>query len=210
MHLWTPDLPIWNLAVRGVVVYAAVIVLLRLGGKRQVGQMGIWEFVALLLISNAVQNSMNGGDNSLTGGLILAVVIIAQAALYTYLTYRSRRLEMMMQGRPTLLVHRGQILTQNLEKEWLSVRELRQLLRKQGVTDLADVQAAILESDGFVSITRLSEAAEERRDIREFGPPRKRLRDRVRESWQHTREGWTHPTNHPNPPKTSEKSSPQL
>jgi uncharacterized membrane protein YcaP (DUF421 family) len=151
--LWHPDLPVWALVVRGAVVYLAVIVLLRIAGKRQVAQMGMTEFVALLLISNAVQNAMNGGDASLAGGLVLAVTIIGCAYAMTYLTYRSRRIERLIQGRPTLLVHHGQIIHKHLKKELLSVPEMLSVLRKQGVTNLDDVAEAVLESDGFISVT---------------------------------------------------------
>src|SRR5579872_3444105 len=89
VSLWSTSFPWWIFVVRGAVVYVAVLLLLRLGGKRQVGQMGTGEFVAVLLISNAVQNAMNGGDNSITGGLILAVVIVALSYFVTYATFRS-------------------------------------------------------------------------------------------------------------------------
>src|SRR5437764_13057910 len=108
-QLYLPDVPWWDLLLRGGVVYVAIILLLRIGGKRQVAQMGIIEFVALLLISNAVQNAMNGGDNSLLGGIILAAVLIALAAAFSYTTYRWPKFEQFVQGRPTLLIHHGKI-----------------------------------------------------------------------------------------------------
>src|SRR3954470_21785304 len=92
-----------NLIVRAIVVYLAVILLLRISGKRQLGQMGATEFVAVLLISNAVQNSMNGGDNSLLGGLLLAAVLIGISSLITVLTFRSHRFRMIFEGTPSLL-----------------------------------------------------------------------------------------------------------
>jgi uncharacterized membrane protein YcaP (DUF421 family) len=156
-QLYLPDLPWWDLVLRGLVVYGGVILLLRVAGKRQVAQLGMSEFVALLLISNAVQNSMNGGDNSLIGGLILAATIVALSAAFQYATFRSRKLEQLIQGRPTLLIHRGRILTDHLKRELLTIRELRTILRKQGIHDLCDVDEAVLESDGFVSVTRKSE-----------------------------------------------------
>src|SRR5471030_764488 len=97
--LWSPSFPLWHFVLRGTVVYLSVILLLRLGGKRQVGQMGVGEFVAILLISNAVQNAMNGGDNSITGGIILATVIVGLSVLIDYLTYRSTTLEAWVEGR---------------------------------------------------------------------------------------------------------------
>src|SRR3954467_11258752 len=156
-QLFLFDVPWWALLIRGAVVYVAIILLLRISGKRQVAQMGMSEFVALLLISNAVQNAMNGGDNSLVGGVLLAVTIISLSTGLQYATFRSRKLEQLIQGRPTLLIHRGRILTDHLKRELLTIRELRATLRKQGIHDLCDVDEAVLESDGFVSITRKSE-----------------------------------------------------
>ena len=155
--LWHLSFPLWMFLVRAAVVYVAIIILLRLGGKRQVGQMGAGEFVAILLISNAVQNSMNGGDNSITGGLILATVIIALSLTVAYATYKSRKLEYLIQGTPTLLVHNGKVIEKHLHKEMLSMHELSALLRRQGIDDLNEVHAAILESNGFISVVKKSE-----------------------------------------------------
>ncbi len=159
--LLIPQVPWYSLILRAVIAWLAVLILLRLAGKRQVAQMGIGEFVALLLISNAVQNSMNGGDNSLVGGLILAAVLIVLSHLFSYLTYRFRKLEVLVQGRPTLLIHRGQIVHHALQKELLTVTELRHLLRKQGIHELREIQEAVLEPDGFISIVKKSELPEE-------------------------------------------------
>jgi len=152
-----PTVPVMELVVRACVVYAAVLLLLRLGGKRQVGQMGVGEFVAILLISNAVQNSMNGGDNSLGGGILLAAVIIALSAAVAYLTFRSKRFEELLQGRPSLLIHDGRIVEQNMKREQLNIRELKVILRRQGIHELHDIKEAVLESDGYVSVIRKSE-----------------------------------------------------
>lgn len=150
--------------LRGTVVYIAILFLLRLGGKREVGQMGTGEFVAILLISNAVQNSMNGGDNSITGGLLLACVIIAWSSLIAYTTYKSKRAANIILGSPTLLIHDGRILQHNLHKELLSLYELKAILRRQGIHDISDIHAAILESDGVVSVTHMSEVAHDKTD----------------------------------------------
>jgi len=159
--LLVPSVPLWCLVARAVVVYIVVLMLLRLTGKRQVANLGLSELVALLLISNAVQNSMNGGDNSLSGGLVLAGVIMVLSFGLALLTYFSRDWERFIQGRPTLLIHHGTLLRQNLRRELLSIRELRALVRKQGVQDLHDVEEAVLESDGYVSIIKKSEARDE-------------------------------------------------
>src|SRR3974390_1046639 len=103
--LWAMTLPWWVFVVGGTVVYGAVLLLLRLGGKREVGQMGSGEFVAILLISNAVQNAMNGGDNSIAAGLILALTLIILSMGMARLTYRSKKWEAILEGKPRLLIH---------------------------------------------------------------------------------------------------------
>lgn len=155
--LWGISFAWWQFILRAVIVYLAVLFLLRLGGKRQVAQMGVGEFVAILLISNAVQNSMNGGDNSVSGGLILAATLIALSVLVEYGTFKSKKLENFIEGRPTLLINNGELLRHNLDKELLSVHELRTILRRQGVHTLDEVKAAILESDGYVSVVKKSD-----------------------------------------------------
>lgn len=155
--LWLPSVPFGQLLLRGAVVYLAVLLLLRLAGKRQIGQMGAGEFAALLLISNSVQNAMNGGDESLAGGLILASLLIVLSVGISWLTFKSKRLEAWIEGRPTLLVHKGEPLRQNLDKERVSLHELKIMLRRQGIHELAEVHEAVLESNGWLSVVRRSE-----------------------------------------------------
>src|SRR5438105_15851464 len=118
--LWSPAFPVWHFVLRGSVIYLAILLLLRLGGKRQVGQMGSGEFVAILLISNAVQNAMNGGDNSITGGLILAGDLVVLSVAFGYLTYRSKAMERLFEGTPRLLIHQGKLVRPNMAKEFLN------------------------------------------------------------------------------------------
>ena len=157
--LWTPSLPFAHMLLRAAVVYIFVLLLLRLGGKRQIGQMGPAEFVALLLVSNAVQSSMNGGDNSITAGLVLAAVIMALSGLIGWLTFRSKRLSDLFQGRPCLLVYKGEIVARNLEKSRVAVRELRVMLRHQGFDDLKGIHEAIFEANGTLSVIKTSDLA---------------------------------------------------
>lgn len=160
--LLIPTVSYWHLVVRAVIVYLVVLALLRLSGKRQVANLGTSELVALLLISNAVQNAMNGGDNSLTGGVILAVVLMILGFGCAVLTYFSRDWERFIQGRPTMLMHHGILLRHNLRRELLSIREFRTLLRKQGVQDFHEVEEAVLESDGYVSVVKKTDLQEQR------------------------------------------------
>jgi uncharacterized membrane protein YcaP (DUF421 family) len=156
-NLTQMNLSALNLVIRVTIVYLSILLLLRISGKRQLGQMGATEFVSILLISNAVQNSMNGGDNSLVGGLVLAAALIALSTLISFLTYRSRFFSRVFEGTPTLLIHDGKVVKKNMRHERLSTNELKVLLRKQGINDFEAVQTAVLEADGTLSVTKRNE-----------------------------------------------------
>lgn len=154
------SIPGWNLVFRAAIVYLSVLLLLRISGKRQLGQMGATEFVAILLISNAVQNAMNGGDNSLVGGLILALVLVFLSWLISVLTFRSKKMQTLFEGTPSLLIHRGEPVLKNMMKERITRGELVVLLRKQGIHQFNEVHTAILEADGVLSVTKTTDVNE--------------------------------------------------
>jgi uncharacterized membrane protein YcaP (DUF421 family) len=158
-NLFVSSLPFLNLIVRAVLVYAFVLLMIRISGKREIGSMGAIEFVTMLLISNAVQNSMNGGDNSVTGGLILAATLIAMSFILEALSYRYRWFRKAVEGNPILLIHKGKILKKNMKLERLHEADLRILLRKQGIHNYAEISSAILESDGTLSVTKINDLA---------------------------------------------------
>lgn len=157
--LWHPSLPVAELLIRAAVSYAFVLLLLRVSGKRQIGQMGAAEFVALLLVSNAVQNSMNGGDNSLTGGLALATVLVVLSKAVSWVSYRWRRVGDFIQGSPCLLVYKGEVVHKNLSKNLIPIHELHTLLRRQGIHDFKGLHEAVLEANGSVSVVKTADLA---------------------------------------------------
>src|SRR6059058_2237480 len=116
--------PWWELVLRSAVVYGFLIVLLRITGKRQVGQLAPFDLVLLLVLSNAVQNSMNGGDNSLIGGLISAATLVGLNQIVGHITYRSKKLEAFIEGRPQVLVHNGMLFEDVMAKAKLTHHEL--------------------------------------------------------------------------------------
>jgi len=151
------DLAVWNLVIRGTVVFFTIVILLRISGKRQVGQMGATELVTILLISNAVQNSMNGGDNSLGGGLILATTLIVLGMITAYFTYRYKFVRAVFEGTPRLIIHNGKVIETAIQKELLSKTDVATLLRKQGVHHSFEVKTAVLETDGSMSLVRFAD-----------------------------------------------------
>jgi uncharacterized membrane protein YcaP (DUF421 family) len=150
--LWTPVIHPLQFVLRAVVVYIFLLILLRCTGKRQVGQMAPFDLVLLLVLSNAVQNSMNGGDNSVTGGLILAVTLVAINWGVAWLTYRNKRLEALIEGRPVILVHDGHIDPLALNEVKMTRHELEAALRAQGCAGPEEVRFAVLENNGTVSV----------------------------------------------------------
>lgn len=144
--------PWWEFVIRGVVVYTFLIILLRITGKRQIGQLSPFDLVLLLIISNAVQNSMNAGDNSLVGGLISSTSLVAINYLLGLLTFKSRRLEDLVEGRPQILVHNGLIFEDIMYDAKLTRQELDSTLRQLGFFELKDVKLAILENNGKVTV----------------------------------------------------------
>lgn len=146
------SVPWWELIVRSAVVYTALIFILRISGKRQVGQLAPFDLVLLLVLSNAVQNSMNGGDNSLLGGLISAVTLIALNYVVGFATFKSKRLEALIEGRPVMLIHNGRVLEDVLAQTQLTHHELDAALRQSGYACIDDVQRAILENNGSITV----------------------------------------------------------
>jgi uncharacterized membrane protein YcaP (DUF421 family) len=148
-HLGTP---VWQIVVRSFVVYLAVFVGFRLTGKRELGQMTIFDLVLILLIANAVQNAMVGADVSLQGGLVAAAVLLVVNRLVAEARLRSPLVSRLFEGQPTVLVERGRLLSAHIHRQGLSEEDLWMALREHGIDRLADVQLAVLETDGSISI----------------------------------------------------------
>ncbi len=152
--------PWWELVLRAVVVYGFLLIMLRLTGKRQVGQLAPFDLVLLLILSNAVQNAINAGDNSLVGGLVSATTLLLLNTLVGYVTYRNARLEAFIDGKPEVLIHNGKLFPRTLAKACMSREELQAALRRAGCATVEEVQLAMLEINGSVSV--ISQADRER------------------------------------------------
>jgi uncharacterized membrane protein YcaP (DUF421 family) len=150
--IWLPDVSVWEKVLRSLVVYLFLLLAFRLLGKRQVGQLTPFDLVVLLIISNVVQNAIIGPDNSLVGGLIGATVIFLANYLVVELTFRSRRARRLLEAQPTLLVHNGRILHDNLASERVTLDDLNAALRRSGVDEVGQVRVAMLEENGGISV----------------------------------------------------------
>ncbi len=150
--MWNLTLPWWEFVLRGIIIYIFLIVILRVTGKRQIGQMSPFDLVLLLVLSNAVQNSMNGGDNSVAGGMILSVTLVAVNWLTGQITFLNKKAEHLIEGNPQVLIHNGKVYEKALADAQLTRHELMAAIRSEGYSDLTEVRAVILENDGSISV----------------------------------------------------------
>lgn len=150
----TMSLPWWEFIVRGVVVYIFMILLMRIGGRKQIGQLSPFDFVLLLIISNAVQNSMNGGDNSLVGGIIIAAALVCVNWAVGYINFKNKKLSHIIEGRPEIFIHNGKLHQEILIKNNISNDDLQAILRKNNIAHAEDVRYGVLEVNGDISLIR--------------------------------------------------------
>ena len=142
----------WSIVARTAIVYAALLLGLRLAGKREIGQMTPFDLVVILLIANAVQNAMVGPDTSVTGGLIAAALLIGANVVLARARERIPFLRRAVEGTPTLLVHDGQFIAGHLKGEGIDENEVLMAMREHGIDDIRQVRTAVLEVDGSISI----------------------------------------------------------
>lgn len=146
------SVPLWEIVLRTLVVYMTVLGLLRLAGKRELGQMSPADLVVILIIANAVQNAMNGGDVSLIGGLVSAATLVVGNLLLGRFGRSIPILGRLVVEEPTLLLQDGKPITKNLEHEHVDLADIEMAAREHGIADLSEVAAAVLEIDGSISI----------------------------------------------------------
>ena len=147
-HMFQLPLPILEKLIRPAIVYLALVVLLRIFGKRELAQLNPFDLVVLLSLSNTVQNAIIGDDNSVTGGIIGAVGLLAVNWLVVRALFRSPRLTRMFEGRATVLIRDGKIDQKALEREALTHEELIEVVHRQGFDSIRAVQRCELEPNG--------------------------------------------------------------
>jgi uncharacterized membrane protein YcaP (DUF421 family) len=147
-HMFQLPLPVLEKLLRPVIVYLALVLLLRLFGKRELAQLNPFDLVVLLSLSNTVQNAIIGEDNSVTGGLIGAFSLLAINWLVVRVLFRSKRLTRAVEGRATVLVRDGQVDQRALTRESLTREELLEVIHRQGFVHFHQVHRCELEPNG--------------------------------------------------------------
>jgi uncharacterized membrane protein YcaP (DUF421 family) len=147
------DLAWWEFIVRGAVVYLALLVMVRLSGRRTVGQLTPFDLLVVMLLSEAVSNSLSGGDDSLGGGLIIAATLIALNTGVAMLSTYSRRASVVLDGTAVLIGRNGQFFDKEVKRCRIAESDLEQALRTSDC-ELHDMQTAFLEADGQITIQK--------------------------------------------------------
>jgi len=133
-------------------VYLFIVIAIRIFGKKELAQLSVVDLVFILLISNAVQNAMVGPDATLIGGLVAATTLFLVNYLLKYLQYRYPKFGKMVQGEATMLIYKGKILENHMKKAKISIDELMEAVREHGVQSVGEVDLAIMEVDGSISV----------------------------------------------------------
>jgi uncharacterized membrane protein YcaP (DUF421 family) len=159
MHQWILDVfnspspaGIAIIAGKVTIVYAFLVIGLRILGKRELGQMTIYDLVLLIVLANAVQNAMVGSDNSLVGGLVAGGVLLVWNFLFNQLMLRSKRLRRTMIGEPRLILNHGKLITAHMKAEGITKDQVMAALREHGIASIDQAQIAVLEVDGSISV----------------------------------------------------------
>lgn len=162
------NVPAWEIVTRTILVYGALLVGLRVAGKRELGQMTAFDLVVVLLIANAVQNAMVGPDSSLTGGLLAAGALLLVNFATADLRERIPWLRRAVEGNPTLLINDGQFVDDHLRREHIDREEVMMALREHGLDDPSEARMAVLEVDGSISVVPVTvKPIQTRRRIRQ-------------------------------------------
>ncbi|HEX4681368.1 MAG TPA: YetF domain-containing protein [Gemmatimonadaceae bacterium] len=148
--LMTSGIPIGEKHVRTVIVYAFLLIGLRLAGKREMSQLNSFDLVVLLLLSNTVQNAIIGNDNSLIGGIVGAAALLIINSVLVRTLYHYGKLDK-LEGRPDVLIRNGRLQRKHLERELITLAELESAARRQGIDSLAHVSECRLETGGSLS-----------------------------------------------------------
>jgi uncharacterized membrane protein YcaP (DUF421 family) len=150
--IFSLDVPVAEIFVRGSLLYLILFLLLRFVLKREAGKLGLADVLLIVLVADASQNGMTGDYRSLTDGIVLVTTLVFWNYALDWLGYRFPFIGRLVHPPPLLLVKNGRLLRRNMRQELITEEELRGLLREQGVSELAEVAEARMEGDGAISV----------------------------------------------------------
>jgi uncharacterized membrane protein YcaP (DUF421 family) len=162
-HMFVLGLPLTEKILRPIVVYAFLVISLRLSGKRELVQLNPFDLVVLLTLSNTVQNAIIGDDNSVSGGIIGATSLLVVNYMVVRFLYGHKRLDQLVEGRADVLIDNGMVRVDRLKKELISQSQLEAAARKQGFESLEEVNKCVLEPGGNLTFIGKKPASDDLR-----------------------------------------------
>lgn len=148
------SLPWWEFIARAAIVYAVLLVLVRISGKRTVGEFTPFDLLVVMLLAESTQGALVGGDESVAGSLIVAATLIAMNYAVGFASARSKAVDRVVEGEPVVLLRNGRVLTDALKRNNVPLSDLDESLRKQGITEHSKVEIAMLETNGDITVIR--------------------------------------------------------
>ncbi|MBA2405147.1 MAG: DUF421 domain-containing protein [Bdellovibrionales bacterium] len=152
--MWDLSTPWVELVLRASAIFIGLFILFKIWGKKHFGEMTAFDFIILLIMSEAVQNSLVDGDESVTGGLIVIATFMVLTSLMNILSFYSRKAEKFFSGTPKVIIRDGKLMEEVLKKERISLQELLEQIRENGVLHLKDIGLAVLEANGKISVIK--------------------------------------------------------
>ena len=152
--MFSANLSIWEYIGRAALVYFAIMLLVRISGKRTVGEFTPFDLVVVFLIGESTQGALTGGDESVVGALVVSATLIALNYAIGFATARSKLIDKLVEGEAVLLMRDGKTLSDALRRNNIPDSDLDEALRQEGIADRAEVRRAFLETDGTISIIK--------------------------------------------------------
>ena len=140
------------IALKSIAVYVFIVAAIRVFGKKEFAQLSVVDVVFILLISNSVQTAMVGDDTSLSGGLVAALALFAMNYVFKRISLGSESMSKVIDGEPVLLIYNGEVRPNALKEASISLEQLKAVVREHGVEEISDVNLAIFEVDGNISV----------------------------------------------------------
>ena len=159
--MFVMGLPLAEKILRPIIVYAFLVVSLRLSGKRELVQLNPFDLVVLLTLSNTVQNAIIGEDNSVLGGIVGATSLLVTNYLVVRFLYGHRKIDQFVEGKAEPLIENGKVLAHRLKNELITMPQLEAAARKQGFDSLSEVDKCVLEPGGTLTFVAKKPATED-------------------------------------------------
>ncbi len=165
--IFLPDTPIFEIILRGSIMYIALFAMLRIVLKRQTGTLGMTDLLLITLLADASQNAMAGEYKSIPDGIVLVATVIFWSYLFDWLSFKSEWFNRLIEPSPLPLIRNGRMLRRNMRQEFITEDELMMELRQQGLDDVSKVKQAFIESDGRISVIQNEEKRHDKKKRKE-------------------------------------------